>query len=318
LETTKVPSLYVPSFASLDFPLSLLLVIDDRSILDRVVDLKGGPSTTAQLNEYVKTADDFGSPLRPYSSPTPGDRGSPGGGGGGGSGSPTRHKILRIPTGVFEKTGPNHAIEFLKSGDHEQKESSSPLPSSPPRRKPTVVYDPGVARKTMITRANAAKFAGISKSVAKFKEIRDKVNKNKMPSVVKFRRQLQAAAEATQANRPQGIGGPGYTTNGPAITIPISGGGVGGGVGGKNKGAVATIPIVIDARHSGKGRGPRPLPLQQHQPVMVEAGHEFMRHVMEDVIKANRSLLLLPLCLLPPPAVVVTCSPASLCRGGDV
>jgi hypothetical protein len=47
---------------------------DDRNILDRVVDLKGGPSTTAQLNEYVKTAEDFSSPIRPYSSPTPGDR----------------------------------------------------------------------------------------------------------------------------------------------------------------------------------------------------------------------------------------------------
>ena len=30
---------------------------DDADILNTVADLRGGPSTTAQLNEYVKTAD---------------------------------------------------------------------------------------------------------------------------------------------------------------------------------------------------------------------------------------------------------------------
>jgi hypothetical protein len=49
---------------------------DDREILDRVVDLKGGPSTTAQLNEFIKTADlgpaqDIN---RPQSSPAFGNR----------------------------------------------------------------------------------------------------------------------------------------------------------------------------------------------------------------------------------------------------
>lgn len=80
LETMKV---HLPSFFARD------LHSDDYSLLDRVVDLKGGPSTTAQLNEYVKTADDFRSPSRPYSSPNPGDRGT-------GSLSPSRAKYAFI------------------------------------------------------------------------------------------------------------------------------------------------------------------------------------------------------------------------------
>jgi hypothetical protein len=137
----------------------------------------------------------------------------------------------------------------------------------------------------MITRANAAKFAGISKSVAKFKEIRDKVNKNKMPSVVKFRRQLQAAAEATLANKGAAYG---QTPSSGIGALPKAIGGT-SSAGGTATAAAVTIPIRIDDPHRHPRHGQRPLPLKQHQPVMVEEGQEFMRHVMEDVIKANRS-----------------------------
>mmetsp|Transcript_12665 Transcript_12665/g.13085 ORF Transcript_12665/g.13085 Transcript_12665/m.13085 type:complete len:764 (-) Transcript_12665:27-2318(-) len=205
---------------------------DDRDILDRVVDLKGGPSTTAQLNEYVKTAEDHGnnnSPMRPYSSPTPGDRS--------GNFSPNgKSKILRIPTGVYEKTGPNHGLQYLNSP------KSSPPPTN--KRKSTL--------RTQSARA-AAKFAGLSRTVAKFKEIKAKVNKSKIPSVQKFRRQLLAAAEATQANH--------IAQN--------------GGVGGSNRNDDG-LGLHNSYDHT--------------QPIMVEEGKEFMRHVMEDVIQANRKI----------------------------
>ena len=134
----------------------------------------------------------------------------------------------------------------------------------------------------MITRANAAKFAGVSKSVAKFKEIREKVNKNKMPSVVKFRRQLQAAAEATLANKG---------------SMPNSGIGAGTGISSSGGNAAVTYPIRIDDPHCHPRHAQR-LPLKQHQPVMIEGGQDFMRQVMDDVIKANRFAFPFSLSLL--------------------
>lgn len=136
----------------------------------------------------------------------------------------------------------------------------------------------------MITRANAAKFAGISRSVAKFKEIREKVNKNKMPSVVKFRRQLQAAAEATLANK-------GSTPN-----SGIGASHMGTGISSVGGNAAVTYPIRIDDPHCHPRHGQR-LPLKQHQPVMTEGGQDFMRLVMEDVIKANRFAFPFPFSL---------------------
>lgn len=150
-----------------------------------------------------------------------------------------------------------HGVEIK---DNQQNEESRPSPrrksSSSPR--PNVRFDPAINRINRLSRKSAAKIAGVTKSVAKFKQIQEKVNKNKMPSVIKFRRQLQAAAEATQANK-------------PAATAPPQ---------------VTQAPIRIEDPHNPNHH----IPFDNVAPVMVEEGGEFMRHVMEDVIRANRKL----------------------------
>jgi hypothetical protein len=178
---------------------------------------------------------------------------------------------MRIPTGIFEKTGPNHGLQFLKSGDKNtsRDSSSSPpteRPSLSPQRESSKDKDPSARRKSAgVSRVGvSAKLVGLSRSVAKFKEIRDKVNKNKIPSVLKFRRQLQAAAEATQANHPSG-------------SIP-------------SQQLSASVPLRIDDPHVAHAQALA----RTHgsSAVMVEEGEMFMRHVMEDVIKVNRSVAL--------------------------
>lgn len=159
--------------------------------------------------------------------------------------------------------GPNNALQTLEHAEEVQinfdnqqvNELSPPRKSSSPR--PTVRFDSN-NKKNRISRGSTAKMVGVTKTVAKFKQIQEKVNKNKMPSVIKFRRQLQAAAEATQANKPQIISTP---------QILSSQG-----------------PIRIEDPHNPNHH----IPFENVPPVMVEDGGEFMRHVMEDVIKANR------------------------------
>jgi hypothetical protein len=166
----------------------------------------------------------------------------------------------------------------LKSSEKKssrESSSSPPTERSPvlsPKRKPSKGKLDLTSRRKSASPGASAKLSGLSRSVAKFKEIRDKVNKNKIPSVLRFRRQLQAAAEATQANHPSSSNGS------PSQQLS------------------SNLPLRIEDPHVAHAQA---LARAHGSSVMVEDGRVFMRHVMDDVIKVNRSSNSQSLCLTP-------------------
>mmetsp|Transcript_26500 Transcript_26500/g.39362 ORF Transcript_26500/g.39362 Transcript_26500/m.39362 type:complete len:777 (-) Transcript_26500:222-2552(-) len=156
---------------------------DDREILNTMADLKGGPSTTAQLNEYVKTADDpnetIGSPqYTKTATASPEAPVKPAG--------TRRTTIVRIPTNVYEVIGPNQG---LPSPGFAKKASKSPKKS--PSRSP------------VRGKAKQVSFPTLSKPTVKTKDVKPE----KKSSSHRFRQQLQAAVAATETNKSGSRGG---------------------------------------------------------------------------------------------------------------